>query len=142
MEHGNLGLKPRLEACQGLWRESDLWNQHHDLLAPSQAAGNQLQVHLGLAGPGDALQQMTLKLAQGRLLGKLTGSPCTYLVDDLPSELDKEHCSQVCQQLDALRAQVFITCVEAEDIASVWPSASSLTMFHVEHGSISGPGKH
>ena len=83
-----------------------------------------------------------LKLAQGRLLGKLTGSPCTYLVDDLPSELDKEHCSQVCQQLDALRAQVFITCVEAEDIASVWPSASSLTMFHVEHGSVSGPGKH
>ena len=81
-----------------------------------------------------------LKLAQGQLLGQRGPGRCTYLVDDLPSELDKHHCAQVCAQLDALQAQVFITSVEAGDVNSVWPEASQLAMFHVEHGAVTGPG--
>ena len=79
-----------------------------------------------------------LKLAQGQLMGELGQVRSTYLVDDLPSELDHQHAELVCQQLDALDAQVFITCVGQEDISRVWPEVSrrDLGMFHVEHGSV------
>ena len=61
---------------------------------------------------------------------------CTYLIDDLPSELDHEHSLLVCELLASMDAQVFITCIDQEEIRSVWPKTSELTMFHVEHGSV------
>jgi DNA replication and repair protein RecF len=64
------------------------------------------------------------------------GSNCTYLIDDLPSELDREHSLLVCELLASMDAQVFITCIGQEEIRSVWPNTSELTMFHVEHGSV------
>jgi DNA replication and repair protein RecF len=78
-----------------------------------------------------------LKLAQGQLMAQL-GAPgkCTYLIDDLPSELDREHSLLVCELLDSMDAQVFITCIAQEEIRSVWPKMSELTMFHVEHGNV------
>lgn len=81
-----------------------------------------------------------LKLAQGRLMAETGGSKrCTYLVDDLPSELDSEHARLVCEVLAEMKASVFITCVERDDIESAWPvkDKEELAMFHVEHGSIS-----
>ena len=77
-----------------------------------------------------------LKLAQGRLMADDGPDRCVYLVDDLPSELDKQHSALVSSELEAMGAQVFITCVNREDLESVWPSRESLTMFHVEHGGI------
>ena len=77
-----------------------------------------------------------MKLAQGRLLTAKKASNSVYLVDDLPSELDSEHCRRVCRSLDELGAQVFITCVDAADIVSVWPEGSSPTVFHVEQGKL------
>ena len=61
---------------------------------------------------------------------------CTYLIDDLPSELDSEHCERVCHILASMDAQIFITCVDSEDIVSLWPAADSLGMFHVEQGRV------
>ncbi|KZX55917.1 hypothetical protein A3709_05865 [Halioglobus sp. HI00S01] len=80
-----------------------------------------------------------LKLAQGQLLTEKGRGRCTYLVDDLPSELDQQHCRLVCEQLAGMKAQVFITCVDSEDVAAVWPVADEdeFTMFHVEHGGVS-----
>lgn len=76
-----------------------------------------------------------LKLAQGRLMSALGGGRCTYLIDDLPSELDENHSRQVCALLAAMEAQVFITCVQEAEIRSVWPdSGEELAVFHVEHG--------
>ncbi len=75
-----------------------------------------------------------LKLAQGQVLGEKRETPCIYLVDDLPSELDAEHCERVCEVLDEMNAQVFLTCVDKNDIARYWPSKPG--MFHVEHGVI------
>jgi len=75
-----------------------------------------------------------LKLAQGQVLGGQRDLPCIYLVDDLPSELDSEHCQRVCEVLSELPAQVFLTCVEPDDIARHWPEQPA--MFHVEHGAI------
>ena len=52
-----------------------------------------------------------LKLAQGQLLSELGRADCTYLIDDLPSELDQQHSMHVCEALASMDAQVFITCV-------------------------------
>ena len=79
-----------------------------------------------------------LKLAQGQLMSELGKGHCTYLVDDLPSELDREHSALVCQMLASMQAQVFITCVQRRDIGDVWPEddQQDLAMFHVEHGAV------
>ena len=73
-----------------------------------------------------------LKLAQGLVMAGDSRIRCTYLVDDLPSELDPEHCERVCHILASMDAQIFVTCVDSEDIVSLWPAADSLGVFHVE----------
>jgi DNA replication and repair protein RecF len=75
-----------------------------------------------------------LKLAQGQLMTQLGRGQCTYLIDDLPSELDDHHSRLVCELLAGMESQVFITCIDREEIRSMWPPAGELTMFHVEHG--------
>ena len=77
-----------------------------------------------------------LKLAQGQLMSELGRGKCTYLIDDLPSELDKEHSRLICELLATMEAQVFVTCVHRQDITSVWPQSEELAMFHVEHGAV------
>jgi DNA replication and repair protein RecF len=79
-----------------------------------------------------------LKLAQGYALGRLAPAmSCTYLIDDLPSELDAWHTRLVCEQLDAMGAQVFITCIERDAMADMWPGhAHTPGLFHVEHGCV------
>lgn len=78
-----------------------------------------------------------LKLAQGQLMAETNRGSCTYLVDDLPSELDSTHCKRVCEILSSMSAQVFVSCIELEDIESMWPDSEILGMFHVEQGVIS-----
>ena len=75
-----------------------------------------------------------LKLAQGRLMTQLGRGTCTYLIDDLPSELDNAHSVLVCELLASMEAQVFITCIDQREIRSVWPESEELAMFHVEQG--------
>ena len=75
-----------------------------------------------------------LKLAQGQLMSESGTKQCTYLVDDLPSELDEDHNRQVCRMLASMDSQVFITCVDRDDIHDVWPGDLKPAMFHVEHG--------
>lgn len=83
-----------------------------------------------------------LKLAQGQLMSEQGKGNCTYLVDDLPSELDLEHSRQVCELLASMKAQVFITCVDQADIASVWPEGTSgIALFHVEQGAVRPVGE-
>lgn len=83
----------------------------------------------------------SLKLAQGQLMSERARGNCTYLVDDLPSELDEEHSRKVCELLASMEAQVFISCVDQQDIGSVWPEdRSQMAMFHVEHGVVKPAG--
>lgn len=77
-----------------------------------------------------------LKLAQGQLMAQAGRQKCTYLIDDLPSELDKQHSELVCSQLASMNAQVFISCVQRSDLESVWPVSSDIALFHVEQGEI------
>jgi DNA replication and repair protein RecF len=77
-----------------------------------------------------------LKLAQGKLLSSVLGSHCIYLVDDLPSELDKANRASVLTKLIDLESQLFITCVELEAVTGVLPSGCEMATFHVERGTI------
>ncbi|MCX2979967.1 DNA replication/repair protein RecF [Halieaceae bacterium IMCC14734] len=78
-----------------------------------------------------------LKLAQGQILSSQKGTSCIYLVDDLPSELDAEHCRLVCEVLSGLNAQVFITCVDPAELLASWPGLDvGGSMFHVEQGQV------
>lgn len=83
-----------------------------------------------------------LKLAQGRLMSRLGRGMCTYLIDDLPSELDNAHSVLVCELLSSMQAQVFITCIDQREIRSVWPASEELGMFHVEQGVVTRHAEH
>lgn len=84
----------------------------------------------------------TLKIAQGALLENKLNKKCVYLVDDLPSELDRENRLKVCSLLAGLNSQVFITSVEKEDLNldDSWGAAeldaNEKKLFHVKHGKI------
>ena len=45
------------------------------------------------------LTLVALKLVQGRLIEEASAAAPLYLVDDLPAELDRAHCANVCEQL-------------------------------------------
>jgi DNA replication and repair protein RecF len=77
-----------------------------------------------------------LRVAQGYLLSQETGRSCVYLIDDLPSELDKDHRTALCGLLEELGCQVFVTCVDYNDLAGCWSVDAPVSMFHVEHGEI------
>ena len=78
-----------------------------------------------------------LKIAQGYLLRESDKlQDCVFLVDDLPSELDQQHRKSLCALLEALECQVFISCVEPNQLADCWADATPRAMFHVEHGQI------
>lgn len=79
---------------------------------------------------------IALRLAQGQLLEELTGNKVIYLIDDLPSELDGHNRMRVCQLLEDLNSQLFMTCVGEFDLDAGWSPGISRRKFHVEHGKI------
>ncbi len=81
-----------------------------------------------------------LRIAQGYLLSQARRNECIYLVDDLPSELDQQHRLALCQLLDELDCQVFITCVDKQLMNSGWRTDTPVSLFHVEQGQITPSG--
>ena len=81
-----------------------------------------------------------LRIAQGYLLSQARRNECIYLVDDLPSELDEHHRKALCQLLDQLECQVFITCVDKQLMSSGWRKDTPVSLFHVEQGQITPSG--
>lgn len=77
-----------------------------------------------------------LKISQGLLLENKLGIKSIYLVDDLPAELDSLNRRKVCGLLESLNTQVFLSCVDPEEIENCWSKASLPRKFHVEHGKI------
>lgn len=81
-----------------------------------------------------------LRIAQGYLLSQARRNECIYLVDDLPSELDQQHRKALCQLLDKLECQVFVTCVDKQLMNSGWRKDTPVSLFHVEQGQITPSG--
>lgn len=79
-----------------------------------------------------------LKLAQAQIYKQVSNRPCIFLVDDLSSELDLNHRKALCRLLEELECQVFVTAVEADQIADCWSPESRrfMSTFHVEHGAL------
>lgn len=74
-----------------------------------------------------------MKFAQGLVFKVSTGVSPIFLVDDLSSELDKDHRLSLCEMLEDLKCQVFITSIEKEQIFDYW-KPTHYKMFHVKHG--------
>ena len=74
-----------------------------------------------------------LKCLQAELLQQTTGKTCVFLVDDLAAELDLENQKKLCEILQALSSQVFITAV-SPDLLLPALEGKPFKTFHVEHG--------
>lgn len=95
---------------------------------------------------GDALDTLSrgqqklvvsaLKVAQGKLLVE-SGRSLLFLVDDLPAELDKEHRAKLCQMLEALKSQIFITSVSSEMMDYSWSDTTDVRHFEMKDGELS-----
>jgi DNA replication and repair protein RecF len=77
-----------------------------------------------------------LKIAQGRYFAESNGRECLYLVDDLPNELDADNSLKVLKKLIELKSQIFVTCVDSNDLSSALPEEHKMSLFHMEHGMI------
>ncbi|PCI77427.1 MAG: DNA replication/repair protein RecF [SAR86 cluster bacterium] len=78
----------------------------------------------------------TMKIAQGLLLSQALGRKCIFLVDDLPSELDRDNRVAILSQLVSMGGQIFVTCVEIGGILDSLSGQPKLATFHVERGTI------
>ncbi|PNS08760.1 DNA replication/repair protein RecF [Solilutibacter silvestris] len=88
--------------------------------------------HEALSRGQSKLAALALLLAQAEDFRARRGEWPLILLDDLASELDRQHRHALLSALVASGAQVFITGTELEALAldPAWPS----TVFHVEHG--------
>ena len=143
-------LEVRLSFYPGWERGSELQTildkqQSRDLQLGYTQSGPQraeLRIKVGNLNAVDVLsrgQQKTvvaaLKLAQGALFQQQTERSMIYLIDDLASELDEQHRFTLCQLLEDLKCQVFMTSIERDSISAHWQPRQS-KMFHVEQGLI------
>lgn len=77
----------------------------------------------------------SLKIAQARILADATGRQSIYLVDDLPSELDKGNRLAVLKMLTQLGGQLFVTSIDLDAI-TIDVDQIEKAVFHVERGTI------
>ena len=75
-----------------------------------------------------------LKFTQGKLLAESVNRKCTYLVDDLPAELDTNNRRVVVDYLAASGSQVFMTSVESSALDLRAMTTTEIAKFHVERG--------
>lgn len=80
-----------------------------------------------------------LKLAQAQdLIARKNHKRCVFLLDDLPAELDRQHLAKICQLLESMDAQVFISCIDPTEFDGIWKNQDRVKLFHVEQGALSG----
>lgn len=101
-----------------------------------------LRLRVGTLPAQDALSRGQLKLlvcalriAQGKLLQQQLNKNSIYLVDDLPSELDKQHRKLLLQELVETNAQVFVTAIDPAAISDSLNFPPDRT-FRVERGEV------
>jgi DNA replication and repair protein RecF len=80
------------------------------------------------------LSALAMLLAQAELHAAASGEWPVVALDDLASELDRNHQRRVLERLEASGAQVFITGTEAPAALSLLQGG--VEVFHVEHGGL------
>jgi DNA replication and repair protein RecF len=76
------------------------------------------------------------KVAQAALHKQVHQKSTIFLLDDLAAELDQAHRMALCQWLESLECQTFITCIDASTLRDCWAVDTEVYMFHVEHGQL------
>ncbi|MEM9103912.1 MAG: DNA replication/repair protein RecF [Pseudomonadota bacterium] len=76
-----------------------------------------------------------MRLAQGLLLKEKSDINCTYLIDDLPAELDESKRKALFTILLAMEAQIFISSIDLSSVNGLI-NATDNKVFHVEHGTV------
>lgn len=84
----------------------------------------------------EKLCALALVLAQARVFASELGEWPVLCMDDLSSELDEAHQSQVLAELRASGAQVLLSGTEQPQVID--PSRNEVRVFHVEQGRING----
>lgn len=89
-----------------------------------------------------------LRIAQCRHLQSTTGVEPIMLIDDLPSEVDLHHQQRLCELIDKLELQTFITCIDPAALLNfAWCSAAksyegekqrTLASFEIQKGQLVG----
>lgn len=77
-----------------------------------------------------------LKVAQSLHLQAEHNRPTTFLVDDLPAELDRQHIRKLGALMEGLTGQVFMTSVDPAPLNDFWQSPDRIRLFHVEQGQV------
>lgn len=114
----------------------------HTIFGPHRADllilhGNNLAQDI-LSQGQQKLVSYALRLAQGLHYHAATNKHPVYLIDDLPSELDKNKMELVVSILRKMNSQVFITGIHKEDLVLIGSADSQHDrMFHVKHGNVS-----
>ena len=75
-----------------------------------------------------------LRMAQISLFNQLSRRSCVFLIDDLPSELDKSNRERFLVGLENLKIQVFFTSI-TQDIFENY-AWQEIKLFHVKHGTV------
>lgn len=77
-------------------------------------------------------------IAQGKLLAMSTNQSVTYLIDDLPAELDVSSRQKLLVLFSEQPTQIFITAIERNSICDLLGDTPTnpVEVFHVEHGNI------
>lgn len=94
------------------------------------------------SGGQEKLLVCAMRFAQARMLQQRTGIHSVFLVDDLPSELDKTRLAPSLRALQKLGSQCLFTALDAADFDAAigligQPSRHRwATMFHVEQGRV------
>lgn len=79
-----------------------------------------------------------LHIAEALVYQQQIGRSPVFLLDDMPSELDANHIDILSGWLSNIGAQVFVTGVDANRLATVWPQKDNETIkvFHVKQGEV------
>ena len=90
----------------------------------------------GLSRGQQKLLICAFKITQGLLFQQHQGKPCAYLLDDISSELDDLNHKRLIDQLEKLRAQVFITSILPTNVVK-YTKTSSIKLFCLAAGGLS-----
>jgi DNA replication and repair protein RecF len=81
------------------------------------------------------LSAYALRLAQGLSIQGPANKSCIFLIDDLPSELDKDRKQRIIDIILNQQSQFFVTGIEHDSLTELAQAGAS-KVFHVEHGKI------
>lgn len=84
---------------------------------------------------------LAIKLAQTKHFMEVKRKKCIFMIDDITSELDHHSVQLVCNSLNKLNTQVFMTVIDKSFLLEMYSFENNIKVFHVEHGLIREKGK-